>query len=210
MPTALLNGDILEHRVWCSDGVQAAVNVRHYEVSSVVGGAVTDQDVATYMDGQLSPLYGALINNHATYNGVQLTKIFPNPPAVPVSSTVGSGVGVGGADALPLQVAGLLSLKTGFSGRAYRGRLYIPFPSQSGCNTQGGQGIGYQTAAVNLALAYTAAPTITVGASSLKISPVIWHRSTATRTLVTSVGASPRWATQRRRGDYGRPNSSPI
>jgi hypothetical protein len=48
------------------------------------------------------------------------------------------------------------------------------------------------------------------GAGSLNMSPVIWHRSTNTFTLINGYVVRPKFATQRRRGDFGRVNIMPF
>ena len=203
-------GDIMQVEVWCQDQNQGAVNVRHYQVGAVSGLGASDQDMANFFDAQLSLLYIPCLHNAALYKGVRVRRIRPLPLTFPADSTLHSGLGTGGAGAAPLQVSGLITLQSPFSGRAFRGRVYVPFPSVVNVSATGHPSVGYIGALDNLALALIGNAVVTVGPDSSTLIPIIFHRATSTGTVVVARKTRAGWATQRRRGDFGRPNASPI
>jgi hypothetical protein len=202
-------------RFLCFMQNQLAVNVVHYQCT-VVGGNVTLQQLADAMGAIIGPLYKACLCSIATYKGLTLQLLQPPVTYTQVVSTVGAGTGLPGSDPQPKQVSGLISVKTDFAGRAFRGRLYVPFPPKAVAditgNVDGVTHASYVSLGTQLFQQQTyAAPTIPV-----TLIPVLFHRPPVGGgpapgpTPIVSFGVTYNWATQRRRGDFGRPNVSPI
>jgi hypothetical protein len=125
-----------------------------------------------------------------------------------------AGAGTGGTDALPRQVAGLTAWKTALAGRAFRGRTFWPFPSAAFDTGDGVPTAAAVTAYTNLAV--EALNFVTVGDVTNRsiIALVIRNKPVRgvpwTSTPVTVGTTFNKWATQRRRGTFGRANVSPI
>lgn len=207
MAQQLLLNDIVEVKFFCSaGGIQNGINVLHYKVSGVPVPGVTDSDAAAALSTQAAPLYKAYLPTGTRYEGVRLQIVRPGlfPAAV---SVAGAGVGLIAQDRLPSQVAFLLSLRTGVAGRSGRGRVYLPFWPETYNSSTGRPEAVAVTAATNWSNAMIANLTVTVGAFSCVLSPVIMSKVGALATpIVTTVLIRQEWATQRRRSQINRPD----
>lgn len=217
MSTTLLPGMLVSARFWTADSEQASINVINYRVPSVTGVATTDQDMANYLDLQMASVYKPLIYNAANYRGVQVAILGVTPRPATVFSNTHAGAGTAGATGLPRQTCGLVSYQTALGGRRFRGRTYLPFPTTADNQTNGTPTPGYLTLLTNWLAQLFASNTVpNAGATgSAAILPVLNHRAgktpiPATVTDITHSTVSPSWATQRRRGSFGRANSVPI
>jgi hypothetical protein len=152
----------------------------------------------------------------AAYRGTGVKNITPFPTQEFVS--IGSaGPGLAGGTEIPQQVSYLVNLKSIFSGRGFRGRFYPGFVTSTHVNTSGNINAAGITAIQLLAANTPITRTITVGADSTSIQFVILRRTAAGVPLpplsfvdVTTVNARLAFATQRRRGDFGRTNQAPL
>jgi hypothetical protein len=199
-------GDIIQATFVCRFSEQIGLNVRHYRVFTQLGTGATLPEMAAGFHAAVSGLYPPLLNSQATFEGVMISKIFPLPPSVPVASIPAGIPGVVTGDALPRQVAGLLRARTAFAGRSQRGRVYVPFPSEASSAFDGSPILAYLSALGELGGALFDSYTFGTLPNQSIISPVIWHRMTSTFDLITSIAVATQWATQRRRGSFGRPN----
>lgn len=202
------NNDVYLARMICACGDQVSVNVRHYFVTQTQGNGGTDEEIAAALSAIMAPAYPPLMSSAAQYMGLEVQKIHPLPPSNPVPSVVGAGPGIDATEPLPRQSSGLITLTTAFAGRAYRGRLYVPFPSE-GFNEApiGRPTVDYSIKLVTLAERLIL-PISTAGpVDNNTLVPVLWHRSDRSVTFITNYIARSVWATQRRRGSYGRPNT---
>jgi len=213
MPS-FLTGDIVQARIWCVDAEQASVNTMHYEIVTAGGTPTTDQAFCDGLAAVIDPLMPLIINNNANYRGIQCQLKTPLPQIyAPVSNTGGSSVGSGGATALPRQTCGLGSVSCALAGRRFRGRMYFPFPAtadDTGNGTPTGAAVlRYSDVLVGM-LTYTGP----IAAGGSVWTPVIVHSTgkspTPPPTQITNASVANAWATQRRRGSYGRANTSPI
>jgi len=203
-------GSVIDLELWSQFGGQAAVNRIRYEVTASVGLLVTYSDVLTEFAGIFPSLMRALLSVQATYRGLGIREINNPLKPAPAYDDQDTGVGDIAGDVLPSQVAGLLSFQTLFVGPALRGRIYLPFPSE-GSNSSGGAPVAqYQTDLAILGTVAVAPLVVTNGASSITLTPVIWHRASQTTTRITTFRARGQWATQRRRAERSRPNTSPV
>lgn len=191
----------------CRFGEQLGLNVRHYRSVAVVGAGVPPSAVATAIFASLGPLYVNILTASASFESVSVAKILPLPRGMSQQTTDTPLVGLQVGDPLPKQVAGLISLRTLFSGRRFRGRMYIPFPPEILNELPDARpSASYLTVLGTIASFVIAPLPISVGADSETFLPVVLHRDDLTDTFIFDAMVRPVWATQRRRGDFGRTN----
>lgn len=215
MASVLTLGMVLQARAWCSDSQQVSVTTFHYRVDAIAGPLCTDVDFLTAWDTIYSPLFYGLVNNNGSYLGATMQILSPGPLGLMRKRTAGAHVGTGGADALPSQTSGLIRWGTNQGGRAYQGRVYIPFPSEQGNNTIGYPIAGYLIGLDLIGNEYVNHTAWTLNAGTQTINPVLLHRKnksgvTPAPSVISSWQSSNQWATQRKRGAFGRPNTSPF
>lgn len=192
---------------------QLGLNIKLCEVTNIAGGGGDWQSLANSISDTYKVKFKNLMANEATYKGVQLV-IYPNPSLyAPVTSNTGAGVGVAGAGPLPLQVSGVLTLRTAFMGRSGRGRLFMPFPA-------GADNIGaaeptptadYVTRLNSLGSSFLTDIVVADPDNPGVEYTLSWgleHLGTL-RPFTARVGRQ-KWGTQRRRGNYGRHNEAPF
>lgn len=203
-------GDIYEARFFCRFADQTSVNVRHWRVSAQSGAIPTAAAIALRLSQLTEAEYKAVLSIQAEFRGVGVRQlvVVPKPAEALDGSEAGNGTSVG--DALPGQVAGLISLRTNFAGRSGRGRVYIPFPTEAQNDVDGEPTLAYIGNAQNLAAVLAQSWTLVAGTDSTTFQPIVWNRKLAQYTIITSSIVRTKWATQRRRGDFGRPNVSPV
>jgi hypothetical protein len=211
--------DVLEMRIWTTQVEQTAVNTVRYIVTGVGGGGLTNQQIATYMDGAIAPFYKPILCNNATYRGVGISRVVPTPRTVVSYSAASTGIGTGGATNLARQTTMLISTVTAFAGPHYRGRFYTAFPpAQFQLPTADAPTVAALVALSSLAITVFQFPnSLIVGGASIQLWPLVFQARKKgppivppSWNLVTNVFVRQFWATQKRRGDYGRPNQSPI
>lgn len=222
MPNVIAVNQVIQIRIWTStpDAFnQAAVNTIYYQALSVGASGATDQDIVTQIDSEIATQYKAMMTGAGVYHGVQgqlLGLVSPYSALFGmVFSNVNTGPGTVAGAILPTQVSGLISMGTPLAGRRHRGRIYIPFPGQADDSGQSTPTSGYVTKLNALRNLLFANQNISQGGRTAALLPVIMHskREDGTKeapTIITSHTSSSLWATQRKRGDFGRPNKSPI
>lgn len=203
-------GDLLSVQVVGASATQVAINTVHYQVVAEAGAGVPVGIIATQMDTLLHAAYKALMSAQATYRGVMVTKIWPLPRSVRGEENQNAAIGQVAGDGLPWQVSGVLSFSTAFGGAKYRGRVYIPFPGEADNDNTQAPIAGYVTRLTTLLNLWLASQVINNGGNSVTITPGIYHRGDHTFTPFNTGLAKQLWATQRRRGNYGRENAPPI
>lgn len=202
--------DILEQRMYCYVGNQVSCNTIHYKVTGTAGPGVTQATILSTLDTQFATPLKTILGNLATYYGNSLQKIWPLPRVTHDNTTASSGVGTGGAVLLPTQVTAILSLYGALAGKTNRGRFYVPFPSAVWNQGAGVCSTAYVTAASVVGGLLIAPTTVVSGGSSATVTPVIWNRTLHTTSVPTSVNIEDVWATQKRRGYFGRLNRLPF
>jgi hypothetical protein len=210
MALVLAINDIIRAQYVCSDSDQASFNTVHYKVTGVGGTPATLDDFAATWEAAIHALVKPLICNVSSFDGVIAQVISPLPLMARVFSTIHQGVGTGGAVGQGRQVAGLIRFRTDFAGPGFRGRNYLPFPSTSASQLYGTPTAAYNTAALALADAIFNFAAFAVGGRTATVDMGLFKRAGSIFTPVTNVSASPDWATQKRRGTFGRPNLPPI
>jgi len=204
-------GDFIEARVHCNSDFQLSLNVLHYELTAQIGGALTLGQMCTAFSAAIAPALKAWMPAAATYSFMTLQNLSP-PKSVAVLSSVGSGVGTAAGNLVPRQVSGLARYRTDFAGRSNLGRSYIGFVADSSITPNGELTAGGITLLQAVMASYGRILNLTQGAVTTSMILSIRHPDnpgpppTPRWTQVTATAASVLLATQRRRGDYGRPN----
>lgn len=208
----LATGDIYQATIYVVFGSQCATPRIHYRIHNVAGSP-TDAMLADQMDDKYSLAIRNLITDSANYRGVGVQRLFPLPKTAPVYDSSGFGIGLNATTPLPKQVSGLIAKKTSFAGRNLRGRFYVPFPSEGNSDpTEARPNAAYITLLTTLATAMVT-PVIDAGVpDTYEAQPIIYSGSgpILNGSDITSCLVRPFWATQRRRGDFGATNLSPI
>lgn len=212
MATAIQVGDILSVRAWLTLGTQAAVNTYNFLCTSSAGTGATDADVALDMDTLMAGFYGSGCSNATRYDGVQVYFLkHPLGLPAPVSHTSGAGMCTGGTLTLPRSAAPIMSYQTGGRGPGARGRIFIPFFPTTVMDANGELTSGGKTYINTFAASLLGPHTFGSGGNT---SVLIWgllkRKPTLGLTVITAAEASGKFGNQHRRGDYGRPNTSPI
>lgn len=203
--------DVYRMRVITQQQEQIGVNVLHYRVVSSAPPEPSQLEIATFMDAALAPVYKPLLTAASTYRGVGVQRILPLPVQVESSTTANLGIGTVAGDELPKQITGLLSHRTSLAGAGFRGRTYVPFPGETDSAADGLPGGGYVLRMVDLRQVLIAAHlVIGAGGGSVTLQLVVFRRATGVSTIVVASIVRTFWATQRRRGDFGRPNIPPF
>lgn len=211
MSTPLNVGSVVGVQCWTTLDEQAACNTFYYKVTAIGGAPALDKDIGDAVGAIWGGNVPATQDDNTVFQGTY-SKIVPvgtNAPAG-VLSTVGATSGTSGSVSLPRQTSGLISWYTGQAGRAYRGRSYIPFPSQAQNGTDGFPNGGYTGVLAAVATALLGLTAISASGRTATIALVIRQRKLVAYQGVVSWIGRPVWATQRRRGSYGRSNKTPF
>lgn len=205
----VVNGDQIQMKVGTYAINQAGYNIFHLAISNAVGNSVTVAEIAAHYDNIWAPIYKTLMNVSAEYVGCSTKKLGINPTAEFPSMNF-SGFGLVLGDLMSTQTTGMITKRTDLQGRANRGRVYVPFPSEDSNGTNGKPDAVYVANLRLLGDAMVATETVT-GASGGTVDciPTIYHKLTGLDTFITGYTERPRWATQRSRGSYGAVNPRP-
>lgn len=210
MANPLAVGQILRASTWSFDSEQASVQVMHYKVTAVGGSPCTDADFAVALDNAVFTPIKVILNNNATYRGIEAQILWPLPFQLAVSSVANAGVGSGGAISAPRQVAALTTWKTAIAGKHGRGRTYWPFPPANAVTADGVILAAYLTAIQTLYNAYLNFGAFATGGRTATVAQVVYDRVAHVGTPTTGAVTTNKWATQKRRGSFGRANTVPI
>jgi len=206
--------DFIILKAWTSDTDQASVQRVWYFCNASAGAGATDLQLATQANATLAPIYKTILNNNATYHGIQTQLYRLGQPFAAQQDSSSTGAGTAGATAMARQVAGITTLTTAYSGRRYRGRIYWPFPATAADTGNGVPTAGYLTILDSLGIYLINTIVVGSGGNTSTLIPVLQHAAGKTPTPAPTplLDALPvgKWATQRRRGSYGRVNVSPI
>jgi len=203
-------GDFIQVRANCRAASQLSQNVLHYRVTLVVAGGLSCQQLADRIFSTWDGVYRPWMPITAQWNSVSVQNITP-PKTNTFNSTAAALAGTAIGDLVPRQASGLIGTRTELGGRANHGRVYVGFITSSHINADG-ELTGVGTAALqNIADQLGPTPTFTVGGVSTSLRLVVRHPDagaplTPQGTDVIGLGARSAVATQRRRGDFGRPN----
>lgn len=210
----MASGDVIEIVSVCRTTDQIGLNVFHYLVNLATGTpqlSVFSNYLHTHGFGAAMK---ACLSAEAEFRGILVRRVQPTPSTFFGDSTDQGDGGVAG-DMLPRQVAGLISKRSAVPGRRLSGRFYMPFPGE-GDNSD----LSFPTDdyVARLTTVSTAISSDLGDGTATRASLCIYQRpkivggvpiAYATR-YVQFTRAAEAWATQRRRGSYGRTNISPL
>lgn len=193
---------------------QAGINVRYYRCTARSATPLTVQGFADAISTRAAPLYKDIMASPADYWGVEVRDL-SDLTAATVYSGLGRGAGTRPVNVAPLQVCGLISLRTDFIGRANRGRAYLPFPSldDSTGDVPPKPDADYLTNANSIKPLFVGSFTYVDLANPLltaSVNSIINHASSVSDPVINNGLVREAWATQRRRGALGRPNVPPF
>jgi hypothetical protein len=200
---------------WCQCGPQAGLMVHNLRVTAVGPNPLVLQKFADGWSDTLAPLLIPMLSSAAAYSGLILRQRMAGVLQVPYYSISSRGAGSSGAIPCPSQTCGLFTARTLLTGRKNRGRHYVPFPAVSSVEmgTLPQPDAGYMTLLGLLAFNLTTLIRISDPTDAMAwadCQPVVYHKVTDTQEDIVSAAARRAWATQRRRGAYGRTNSTPF
>jgi hypothetical protein len=209
--STLIAGDILKATV-VVQGLQGQVGLPsiHYLVG-ITAGAPQDTDLATAIDALVTADFLPCLANSAKYLGTISQIIWPLPIQARKVVITAAANGTGGAQTESQQASPILSFETKFAGPAQRGRFYIPFMPGGVVNTTTGELTNlYRAVAQTWGNSLLGITSIGSGGNLAAVNAVIYHRETHTTDFIESVLARFAIGTQKRRGNYGKQNVSPI
>jgi hypothetical protein len=215
--TPIVLNHLYRVRYFCYQAGQVGINVLHYLAANIIGAGLNEGQAVDILSGDAGVGLIPMLNNLAQFIGADMQDITGLPPyEVQAGSVVGQGFGTAGPVPLPTQTCGLLTGQTAITGRAYRGRAYLPFPATASMTAAGTATptAGYLVNMIVMGTLYYTPVTPTVGVTAVQLVPVLVHRKnkaglTPAPTTIIGYRINTAWATQRRRGNYGRPNPLP-
>lgn len=206
------NGMILAIRIYTYDLDQVGINELDYRCSASAGTGANLGQISLNEEARWAPLYKAILPSSVQFYGLGVRILSPNGnKSLEYTSSILRGNGTAGtANGEPKQAAPLITKKSDTPGPRGRGRIFLPFPP-SGSSVGNGQVSGAYTASmVNIASAMLTVTTFGSGGNTSSLTPVVYSRKNGLTFDITSAIPSPRFATIKKRGDYGRKNSVPF
>jgi len=203
-------GNVVQLRCACQLGSQISINVRHFRVSAISGTGVADDILAGLLDAAVAPFYKALLPTTATYLGSGVQIIRPLPPQIEQVSLGAAGAGTVAGDPLPPATSGLVSLRTNTATRKGRGRVYVPFPSESDNGVTAAPSAGYITRMDNLMTVFVGTTAYGTPPNTSTLIGVVYNRLAGTTIDLTGIRSRSNWAQQRRRSFLRRSDISPF
>lgn len=211
----LLVGNIYRIRAYSTYANQVGIN-RFYLRINITTPAFSEQNFLDSWGSAVLPLIATGMASDALVYGADMEDVTHSTVPVGVNTVSGQTTGTGLAPALPGQVSGIVSLHGDFVGRSFQGRRYIPFPSiDSNDFAAGGLAArptgAYLTAMGALGTEVSGLSVYVNGGQSATVQNGFFDERGHTNFRNIANSFTPdRWATQRRRGDYGRPNTVPF
>lgn len=205
-PLAL--GNIIQTRVFCQQFGQVSINVQHWRVSAIAGSPALDL-VPERWSALMAPRYKPMMSVTAAFSGVGASRLSPGLRSIEYYETDDAGPGTASGDPMPAQVAGMISVRTDNAGRRNRGRNYIPFPSTVFASNDESPDAGYMAFLLDVS-DQSLTMAISDGGDTATLTRIIYPGPGLGNWDVTASTPRDKWATQRRRGDYGQLNSLPF
>lgn len=208
---ALAVGNVVEVNAFSKCQNQVGINVLHYRVSAVGAGneALLGKFMEQWIVGNPCGIaYGRCLSDQAAFVALSFQVIFPAMSAKYFFAS--AAVGQVGGDLLPKQASGIIRKVSAVPGRRKGGRVYIPFAGENSNTPDGMPTVQYMDDLDLLgAFLFQNFTGGSMGATQLK--PIIYQRSLPgdSRELA-QYRPIRKWATQRRRGDFGAANDLPV
>jgi len=206
----LQDGGLYEFKLYCAHEEQCAINVIHFSYAIGADGPATSTGAMEAISDIVRPLYADVLSFKADYRGISIQEMNVGPPGtIEFLSSPLAGEVTG--DMLPRQTCGLIT-KVPASGSGFRkGRCYVPFPSEDDNDESAVPSTTYVTRLEALAAGLFQVYNLIQGVDDVGVlTPRLWRRGGGTTAIVTGTSVRRKWATQRRRGSYGRANFSPV
>lgn len=205
-------GGIIKCVTYCRIPGQVSTNSHKWQLTSLSSGSLFNSTpVVLQYDATMQGLYSTLLSSNAEYYGTQMYLLNPlGLPPRPDSVNGNQAAGDGGAGLLPSQTSGLIKLVTATLGKIGQGRTYIPFPAPVKNEANGSPTTVYVDDLVNLKNSLTAPFNVIDGGITATFRPCLYRGGTDTPRFIDSGTAHDAWATQRRRGAFGRLNATPF
>jgi len=205
-------GGIVRHTVYTTIPGQAATNTRKWQLFNLSTGTdFLSTPVLNFLDTSWSTFLTPNMSSDALYYGSMMYLMNPiGPPPRPETTVVNQMAGSAGAGLLPGQTSGLISLYTSTLGKIGQGRVYVPFPCPDDNAADGTPTAGYVTRLADLSVFLSEDFTLTVGAQTATFKPCLYRGGTDAPRFIINATNNDAWATQRRRGSYGRLNKAPF
>ena len=204
--------DLYQQRTVTYSNQQAGINIRYWKVDSFTGTEATPAQCATALDALVAPAYKPLLVASATYRGVGFRRI-TGVKTIQYYTTANTGVGTVAGDQLPTQVSGLITFYSTTPGRSGRGRFYVAFPGEADNTATANAQATYVTRLTTLGNIFAISLVAPGTGGSTTLIPVLYNRKT-TGTIPLFPGGTvyphSTWATQRKRGGYGKTNILPF
>lgn len=207
--TPVADGEVYIVRVACLCGGQLGMNDYRYIISDLVASSgSTVENMTTYLDTLISALYKNWLASDATYYGISVNRL--QPSALQPITVVDPFTGTNGTKTSPKQSSSLVTKKTATPGKTGRGRVYIPFVSQTSTTVNGELNVvGFGFLDAISAFMFTPIPITFPGPGSCNLNPVLCKSTVDIPKPIVSWQSRRTIATQRRRGDYGKLNNPP-
>lgn len=210
MGILLANNDIWKVSLYSTLGSQLAVQRCFFTITELAGNP-DDGTLGNSAETALGAKLKDCMVADASFRGIGVQRVWPSPKTRERYFINLQGAGNVVTPPLPKQVSGLITLRTDFAGRRYRGRTYVPFPGEIDSDGVEGRPTANYVARLDiLGNFWSSVLAIANGGDTASGVPVLWHEGLVVGTPITADNGRPYWATQRRRGDYGAKNTSPI
>jgi len=198
--------------IYNDTNVQLGLNDWYYVCDSFVGSGASTQDAVDQWSTGAAPFYYPLFTSNSRYYGAMINRY---RTAFPVTKTRNSAnsraAGTAAGFEIPTQVSGLITKETDVGGRSGRGRAYIPFPDTTAVDIAGHPSALYKANLTLLAGFAMAAQIFNSAGNTSNCSPCLFRPGPPVKgEHITQMRVSSKFATQRRRGDYGRLNAVPF
>jgi hypothetical protein len=183
-----------------------------WQSSGNTGGGIPYQYIIDQLDASYQAQFQGQFDASVTLRPSRLY-VIDRTTGLTIQQAVTTDVPTSGTDTvgtIPTQVAAVITKLTGVPGRKGRGRCFHPFLRKS-VITRVGELLGSEQTALTSAYQTLFAPrTFAVGPGVTNINPGLLSRKPLpvgyTPLNATGFFCQPTLGTQRRRGDYGRPN----
>lgn len=213
MPSFLIPiGGIVRVVTYCQIAGQVSTNTHKWQLTTLTSGTTFNSNQFTLdYDVAMAGLYTNLMANGALYYGTQVYLMNPiGPPPRPDSNNANQANGTAGANILPTQSCGLITLRSTTLGKIGAGRTYVPFPSTTDNEANGSPTVGYVTRLLDLGDFLVTNLPIVQGGITGTFRPCLYRGGVDVPRFVEERVARDAWATQRRRGAFGRLNAAPF
>lgn len=205
-------GGIVKALTYCTIPGQTSVNTHKWQLTSLTSGSsFSSAGFTADYDTAMAALYAVLLATQATYYGTQVYLMNPiGLPPRPDSTSANVTSGTGGAGLLPTQTSGLISLRSSTLGKIGAGRSYIPFPYIDAAQTDGTPTTAYTDKLVDLGTFLRSNLLVIQGGVTGTFRPCLYRGGADTPRFIEEELSADAWATQRKRGSYGRSNKTPF